>query len=390
MWSYLRTNDDDLEIEKHANLSDNYGQTQSCLLDLQDLILTNGQTVPVVTKNILESKVDHVLYHQRSEELGTIAEVLIDGVRTIISNEPDLADQVFRSKVFIERSANDEGLEHLGMKNRGLIWNNDNHSWRIIRKVSQTSLREKDLQYAREIAAREVTKIVDKYIEKSPMKELNFLEIFRKVTFHVTMELFCNVTYDDLIEYRINEDEVIASIVNYFKAWEYFLFRPNSKLDHKLAEKHQKSVQLLNKHVNELIQCALKKCEHEIREQKTMFDKFVDLDLEPEMMSQTFLEMLLAGTDTSSVTMYYAMLGLSGRDDISVQFQRQLHKNEGGQVRKKRINKFEKKAKKGVSRHFLKILTKLVCFGAKGALKKFQGQSATNGYLKIKKKGGTL
>ena len=67
----------------------------------------------------------------------------IDGIRTILSNDPCFADQVFKSKVFIERAANDEGLEQLGMKNRGLIWNNDNESWKTVRKVFQTSLKEK-------------------------------------------------------------------------------------------------------------------------------------------------------------------------------------------------------------------------------------------------------
>ena len=297
------------------------------LIDLKDLILANCQSLPEITQNILESKVDGVSYRKFSTEFGSVAEVSLHGVRTIISNNPIFAAHVFKEKVFIQRLAHDDGLTHLGMKNQGIAWNNDNVSWRQIRKVFQSSLKEKDLKCAREIASREVMTLVNEQLSNLNCECLNFLEIFRRVSFRVTLELFCDITHGDVVQSEISEDEVIASVASYFKALEYFLFRPNSSLDPDLFKEHQDSIEKLHLYVENLIACGIKKqTQNESSKcEKNLFEKLLELDLGREMLRQCVAELLLAGTDTSSLTLYYCILGLSGKDSLCADFLLRLH-----------------------------------------------------------------
>jgi hypothetical protein len=46
---------------------------------------------------------------------------------------PDIARAVFESQNFIERLGDQRGLEIIGMFQRGVIWNNDNDSWKTMR-----------------------------------------------------------------------------------------------------------------------------------------------------------------------------------------------------------------------------------------------------------------
>jgi hypothetical protein len=51
----------------------------------------------------------------------------------ILLCRPDIAREVFESQHFIERLGDDRGLDVIGMFKRGVIWNNDNASWKVIR-----------------------------------------------------------------------------------------------------------------------------------------------------------------------------------------------------------------------------------------------------------------
>ena len=297
--------------------------------DYLDQIL--GKTVPVVTREILTSSEEPDI--STLDDFGKTAIVKIGGIDTLVTNSSQVAHEIFKSKgkFFTQRLGNDEGLEHLGMKGRGLIWNNDTEKWKGVRNVFRKALNKDALEEARKVAEREILAVVKEALQTSISNELNFLDLMRKVTFRVTHYVFFGLSADDLKNDGIVENDVIYAVIQYFKAWEYFLFRPDSIRNEDLEAKHVKSVESLNKYVEKLVECARRSTVTPwstvgglANQNDLFFQQLLQLDDDPTFLNQAVLEMLLAGTDTSSVTMYYAILGLSGKDEMSRNFQRSL------------------------------------------------------------------
>ena len=217
------------------------------------------------------------------------------------------------------------------MKGRGLIWNNDTETWKGVRNVFRKALNKNTLDYAQKVAEREILAVVEDAKQSSNSNDLNFLDLMRKVTFRVTHYVFFGLSTCDLEKEGIVESDVISSVIQYFKAWEYFLLRPNSIKRDDLESKHVKSVENLNKHVENLADCARKRSmtshlteEFSANQNELFFHQMLNLNDDPLFLNQAVLEMLLAGTDTSSVTMYYALLGLSGWEQMCRTFQKCL------------------------------------------------------------------
>ena len=108
------------------------------------------------------------------------------------------------------------------------------------------------------------------------------------------------------------ENIVINAILNYFKAWEYFLIRPKEYYDKISVRKHIASVVELNKCVKKLLADVSKND----LDKESFFAGYLLAQQSKNvfttaMAQQCALEMLLAGTDTSSVTMYYALVAIA-------------------------------------------------------------------------------
>ena len=115
---------------------------------------------------------------------------------------------------------------------------------------------------------------------------------------------------------------MIEVIDAYFKLWNYFLFRPEVKqADSILTSVHIASVERLKGVVRVIIGCA--RSLTDVHSPMTFFSNLQKLDLHKTDVEQCVLEMLLAGTDTSSVTLYYSILGLADREQSD--FQSHLH-----------------------------------------------------------------
>lgn len=122
------------------------------------------------------------------------------------------------------------------------------------------------------------------------------------------------------MDFAFRED-LIDAIVGYFKAWEYFLIRPKwgyftSPL---LYRKHLKSVARLTYLSHRIMH--LKQVELEEQGPENVPDNFLK-QLVTDMQSgdkvcheanvvQCILEMLIAGTDTSSVSLFYTLVCLA-------------------------------------------------------------------------------
>jgi hypothetical protein len=141
---------------------------------------------------------------------------------------------------------------------------------------------------------------------------------------------------------KLKEDALIAAIVGYFKAWEFFLFRriPSMQSGEE-AKKHTTAVKRLQDLVAEMLILSsnstdpnAKKVEiiTDIKESckststpifvQKLLDMFKRGEISKDMMEQCALEMLLAGTDTSSVTLFYTIMKLAeGMHEDSLQDQ---------------------------------------------------------------------
>lgn len=121
------------------------------------------------------------------------------------------------------------------------------------------------------------------------------------------MTLFLFFGIDDVDDSNLDEPSIILAIVAYFKAWEYFLLRPERFIDATLQSKHCASVKCLQDHVRKLLLAA--------EQQATFYSGL--REMEEKEREQLALEMLLAGTDTSSVSTFYAVLALCEHTHIS-------------------------------------------------------------------------
>jgi aromatase len=282
-------------------------------------------------KDILQQILERTAPIAASEELaaegGATCTRFLGGRQLVITADAEVANYVFNGPNkgnFIRRPAADEGLNELGMLRHGLIWNNDIPVWRKIRGCFQKSLGETTLRCAVEVAKDECQNLLhdgtlaDVENNGEPM---NLLDLARKVTLRATLNVFFGINSSDFGSTGIKEDALIDAIVSYFKAWEFFLFRPSHSWDDAAFEVHRAAVASLCQHVRLVLAAT---------ESPTYFGPrtmlFVDLLRQAcheqgvnqqTLLEHSALEMLLAGTDTSSVTAHYALLGLAG--DCSLQ-----------------------------------------------------------------------
>jgi aromatase len=113
---------------------------------------------------------------------------------------------------------------------------------------------------------------------------------------------------------------------------EYFLLRPKGIWDESSTKQHQVVVATLKGHVKAMLS-SLEHPDPEITQSGKMFvdilreacDKEVDKE---ELFQQSCLEMLLAATDTSSVTAYYTLLGLACDKTLQQDLRHELRNNE--------------------------------------------------------------
>lgn len=181
--------------------------------------------------------------------------------------------------------------------------------------------------------------------------EVDLLDCCRRITLRVTLQIFFAISLPEdlslvssgsvlppgnsdadsnLPQDSLTEDRLVAAICAYFKAWEYFLMRPEWAFDAQAAP-HHAAVLRLQRYTRELLAIAKHKVlvgiasdqgssptAHRgqfVRSLLALHSSVPPSDASDSDVNrsaeQLALEMLLAGTDTSSVTMLYSALGLN-------------------------------------------------------------------------------
>jgi len=248
----------------------------------------------------------------------------LNGTKLLITKDPKVADYIFNGRSntnYVRRPASVEGLKSLGMYNRGLIWNNSIPHWKKIRACFQEALCHENINkaaYNIEIESK------DLLVEG----EVDLMNLCRQLTFRATLHTFFGIDAREYSSKGIDELQFIQAIISYFKAWEFFLLRPKKYWDRQLVMKHSASITELQFHVKNMISSI----DFPSDESNLFVHKLSDICQElqdqdycqSELLMQSSLEMLLAGTDTSSVTAYYALLGLAGDKELQTNLRNEL------------------------------------------------------------------
>ncbi|CAF1391955.1 unnamed protein product [Adineta ricciae] len=259
-----------------------------------------------------------------TSKYGDIVQINLFNQPTIIISNADFADYILRrnGKNYTLRFGNQLGLAYLGMEHRGIIWNRNVQRWKYQRaNFFQKSLNSKILDDAKYISNDAVDYVL-KHLNQFEIQAnvVDTMDLLRAMTFTITCHLFLDLPVGSIpIE---KTKHYVNSIVQYFKAWEYFLLKPTEFYKHHLTAKHEQSVKNLNEVVKEII--LQRDPSQNCLFINSLFQALKENQITKQEMNQCVLEMLIAGTDTSSVTMFYFLLALSDREDLEKNLLKEL------------------------------------------------------------------
>ena len=227
---------------------------------------------------------------------GDIVEINLFNRKTLIVSNPDFADHILKrnGKNYTLRFGNKIGLEHLGMATRGIIWNGDVQRWKYQRSnFFQKSLNSKTLDDAKQVSY-DAFQYVLKHSEQFEVQpnNLDVLDLLRSITFTVTCHLFLGLPIGSISMEKTKF--YVDSIVQYFKAWEYFLLKPEELYEKKLLNHHLSSIDRSNQVVKEIILIA-RQSDHNCLFINALMTALEQGQISTDEMQQCVLEMLIAG-----------------------------------------------------------------------------------------------
>ncbi|GFR39966.1 hypothetical protein Agub_g492 [Astrephomene gubernaculifera] len=283
--------------------------------------------------------------------------------RILFCNRWYEGQQVLKSQHLLMRLGDSTGLRILGMFEQGIIWNNNLERWNSLRVVFHKAVQE-GMQLGSSSPAKQRLAAMCQQAVQLTLREareaqgnpdlllVDLLDLLRCVTCRVTLALAFGLPVDSS---PLRDTLALVHKVNdFFKAWEFFLLRPGHLL--RLVRPgeyraHRQALSSLRAAVEQLLVRATggnwpppgavaantaaaraagsdadngtagcpssSSPPYFLAELLRRLDKEGEERLSPSELVQLALEMLIAGTDTSSVTLYYALLAL--RDDPDLQ-----------------------------------------------------------------------
>lgn len=243
-----------------------------------------------------------------NEKYGKLVHLRLLGQKILIVTDFKIASALMTNHGhhLRQRFGNQYGLQNLNMHLTGLIWNNDVQQWKHNRNIFESTLKSgsKNLEG---LALSHLETVEKTTLEIA--EPITVLELLRNFTLSMTMEGLFEIPMPNAKNVYDWREEAKTTVANYFKAWEFFLLNPNSQ---SLAE-------------NELHQNA---CRKMLLFSQEIFAKSEEIGNSNFISSlshcndnngiiQCIAEMLLAGTDTSSITMFYTLLFLADFPDLA-------------------------------------------------------------------------
>eukprot|EP00916_Digyalum_oweni_P027327 GHVL01044775.1.p1 GENE.GHVL01044775.1~~GHVL01044775.1.p1 ORF type:complete len:502 (+),score=46.75 GHVL01044775.1:1532-3037(+) len=254
---------------------------------------------------------------------------------TLISADPSMVKLIMvdNGDNYTARFGSRAGLAFIGMLSNGIIWTEEIHDWKRFRRWHGDTAIKSGMNAVVPICSKIIWELVERVENSSDgMMHTNLLDEMRWVTFRFTMASFFGVatnnefpglwtanSLDSVTDSKsleaafIDEWGLIRAIGHYFKAWQFFLLKRRLfwALEPSNTIRHLLSIRKLNKKIKKLVKIL-----NLISKGESFWSSMKKDNISNEGVVQLTIEMILAGTDTSSVTMYYTLLALSEHTDI--------------------------------------------------------------------------
>lgn len=249
-------------------------------------------------------EVCHYIY----EKYGKVVSLRLFGQIVLIVTDYERASSLMTNHgpSLKQRFGNQFGLSNINMYLTGLIWNNNVEQWKSNRNIFESSLKMgvKNLEDLALCHLETVEKTSLKIAEPDTL-----LEILRNFTLSMTMEGLFEIPIDYTTRPDQWLEETKRTVADYFKAWEFFLLNAHC---HNLAE-----IELHKNACSKMLQLSQEIfAQSEQIGTSTFISHLADFN-DKNGILQCIAEMLLAGTDTSSITMFYTLLFLADHPEIA-------------------------------------------------------------------------
>ncbi|XP_078386347.1 aromatase [Cetorhinus maximus] len=266
-----------------------------------------------------------------NEKYGEIVRVWIHGEETLIisrssdvlvsfiinSSRSSAVNHVMKKGHYISRFGNKQALQCIGMNENGIIFNNNPSIWKQTRPYFAKALTGPGLQRTLAVSVESTRNHLEKLLggNNATTACVDILLLLRAITLDISNRLFLRVP--------LHEGEIVSKIQKYFDTWQTLLLKPDIFFKFKwIYEKYEKAAQDLQDAVKELL---LRK-QQELQEAEKLqdiTDFATDLifaqthgKLTADNVRQSVLEILIAGPDTMSVSIFFMLMLIAQHPEV--------------------------------------------------------------------------
>ncbi|XP_042199999.1 aromatase [Callorhinchus milii] len=244
-----------------------------------------------------------------NEKYGEVVRVWIHGEETLIISKSSAVNHVMKKSHYISRFGNKRALQCIGMNENGIIFNNNPSVWKQTRPYFAKALTGPGLQRTLAMCVESTCDHLERLQGDNCAATscVNVLQLLRAITLDVSNRLFLRVP--------LHEGEMVSKIQKYFDTWQTLLLKPDVFFRFKwIYKKYENAARELQDTVKELL---LRK-RRDLREAEKLQDSsdfateliFAQThgELTAENVTQSVLEILIAGPDTMSVTIFFMLM----------------------------------------------------------------------------------
>lgn len=243
------------------------------------------------------------IYHSRFGKLYTMR---ICGATAHVTTDKTIIHHIMKrnARNYLRRPGDTYGLSMINMLDKGIIWNQDLNKFHSGRRIFERSL--KDLERICNISnkvGKQWCMNQTQILANKEELELDMADLAGSLTFQITLRAFFGV---DSLGHA--EDAAMRSAIKkYFEAWEHFLVKPwwFKLLFPSAHRQNMAKVENIQKLVKEMVK--------RVDGKSSFVSSLKEKGFGDSEIVQLSIEMLLAGADTSSWTLYYTLVILSKR-----------------------------------------------------------------------------